>query len=89
MQRSSIENVAIEDVAIEDVAIEEKLDLYEAIDRLPEKHRIVIILKYFNEFKISEITEATGIPEGSVKAYLSRARGELKNFLKEDYRYAD
>ena len=28
-------------------------------------------------------------PEGSVKAYLSRARNELRRILKEDYIYAD
>ena len=28
-------------------------------------------------------------PEGSVKAYLSRAREELKRILKEDYLYAN
>ena len=28
-------------------------------------------------------------PEGSVKAYLSRAREELKEILKEDYIYAN
>lgn len=28
-------------------------------------------------------------PEGTIKAYLSRARKELKELLKEDYFYAD
>ena len=28
-------------------------------------------------------------PAGTVKAYLSRARGELKRMLKEDYFYED
>lgn len=71
------------------ISPEEKWDLYEAIDQLPEKYRSVIILKYFEDMKISEISYAMEIPEGSVKAYLSRAREELRRYLKEDYRYAN
>lgn len=69
------------------VTSEERMDLKDAIDRLPDKYRTVIILKYFDEMKISEIAYIMRIPEGSVKAYLNRARAELRNFLKEDYLY--
>ena len=70
------------------VSSEEKWDLYDAIDVLPERYRTVIILKYFSDMTIREISYATNIPEGSVKAYLNRARGELRHCLKEDYLYA-
>ncbi len=70
------------------ISAEEKWDLYDAIDVLPERYRTVIILKYFSDMTISEIAYAMNIPEGSVKAYLSRARGELRHCLKEDYLYA-
>lgn len=69
------------------VTSEERMDLKDAIDRLPDKHRMVIILKYFDEMKVSDIAYIMRIPEGSVKAYLNRARAELRNFLKEDYLY--
>mgnify|MGYP000441189104 CR=1 FL=1 len=52
---------------------EEKWDLYHAIDRLPERYRSVVIMKYFDDMKISEIARTLDIPEGTVKAYLSRA----------------
>jgi len=68
-------------------AVEEKWDLYEAIDRLSEKQRTVIILKYFDGLKIGEIAYAMSIPEGSVSAYLTRAKEELRHYLKEDYQY--
>ncbi|MDO5344295.1 MAG: sigma-70 family RNA polymerase sigma factor [Lachnospiraceae bacterium] len=74
---------------VKGISPEEKWDLYEAIDQLPDKYRSVIILKYFEEMKISEISYAMEIPEGSVKAYLSRAKEELRNYLKEDYQYAN
>lgn len=69
-------------------SVEEKWDLYEAIDVLPEKYKTVIILKYYHDMKIQEIACAMDIPEGSVKAYLTRAKQELRQHLKEDYRYA-
>lgn len=67
------------------LAPEMRLDLYQAIDRLPTQYRSVVILKYFQDMKISEIAEVLEIPEGSAKAYLSRARAQLKNYLKEGY----
>ncbi|WP_235715917.1 sigma-70 family RNA polymerase sigma factor [Acetivibrio cellulolyticus] len=72
---------------LESSPIEEKLDLYQAIDFLPDNYRSVIVLKYFSDLKISQISYIMGIPEGSVKSYLNRARQELKNYLKEDYIY--
>ena len=71
-----------------DRAADEKMDLYNAIQRLPEQYRSVVILKYFNDMKLSEIAETLQIPEGSVSAYLFRAKQELRNILKEGYRYA-
>lgn len=71
-----------------DASCEEKLDLYKAIDKLPENYRTVIILKYFNDLKISEVAYTMDIPEGSVKSYLARAKQELRLNLEEDYVYA-
>lgn len=68
--------------------LEEKLDLYDAIDNLPQLYKTIIILKYFNDLKINEISSLTNLPEGSVKAYLYRAKQELKQYLEEDYIYA-
>ncbi len=73
----------------EEISLEEKYDINTAVTRLSEKYRTVIILKYFNEFSVKEIADIMGAPEGSVKAYLSRARDELRRILKEDYIYAD
>ena len=59
-----------------------------AIQELPDKYRTVIILKYFSEFSVKEIAYTMNSPEGTIKAYLSRARDELKKILKEDYMHA-
>lgn len=68
--------------------LEEKMDLCDAIQKLPEQYQSVVILRYFNDMKLSEIAEILQMPEGSVSAYLFRAKQELKNILKEGYRYA-
>lgn len=65
------------------VSKEERMDLYQAINNLSERYRDIVVLKYFNELKISEIAYVLDLPEGSVKAYLSRARTELKQLLEE------
>lgn len=67
------------------VSIEEKLDLYKAIDLLKPKYRTVIILKYFNDIKIEEISEILDLPVNTIKVQLKRARESLSNILKEDY----
>lgn len=75
--------------------IEEKVDLYDAIDSLKEHYKTVVILFYFQELKIREIAQIMDIPEGSVKAYLYRAKKQLREWLegnedeyKEERRYA-
>lgn len=67
----------------EGISIEEKWDLYSAINFLPEHYRMVIILKYFNELKLSEIANILHLPEGTVSAYLTRAKQSLREYLKE------
>lgn len=76
-------------VPVDTVSREEKMDLHQAIDLLPDKYKTVIVLKYFDELKISEIAYVMDMPEGSVKVYLSRARRELRKLLKEEYLYED
>lgn len=49
--------------------------------QLPEKYRTVLTLYHLNEFSGPEIEEITGMPEGTVKSYLFRARKLLKEKL--------
>ena len=76
-----------EETAYEEPGItaEERMDLYEAIRRLPEKYRTVVILSYFDGLKQEEIAFVMGIPRGSVSAYLTREKQELRKYLKEGY----
>ncbi|WP_066895448.1 RNA polymerase sigma factor [Clostridium nigeriense] len=55
----------------------EDFDLKVAVDSLPEDLRLVITLFYFEDLKISEISEVLRIPEGTVKSRLSRAKSKI------------
>jgi len=55
----------------------ENLDLKIAVDSLAEELRLVITLFYFEDLKVSEISEIVGIPEGTVKSRLSRAKDKI------------
>ena len=54
----------------------------QAIDTLPEKYRIVIILRHKEDRAYEEIAEILEIPLGTVKARIFRAREMLKRKLK-------
>ena len=60
--------------------------LQNAICLLNEKERHCITLFYLEEMSIKEIQKITGYPAGSIKAYLSRGRNNLKKILKSDER---
>ena len=53
-----------------------------AIDRLPEKYRKLVELRYFKELSYEEVAQELQIPLGTVKAQLFRARELLNQELK-------
>ncbi|WP_338912631.1 sigma-70 family RNA polymerase sigma factor [Clostridium perfringens] len=68
-----------------EISTEEKLDLYNAIDLLNDNYKTVIIMMYFNDIKIKDISKVMEIPENTVKTYLRRAKQALGEVLKEGY----
>ncbi|UOQ43742.1 sigma-70 family RNA polymerase sigma factor [Halobacillus salinarum] len=65
----------------ESIEVEEKIDLISAITTLDYHYRTVIILFYFHDQSIQSISEIMDKPEGTIKTYLHRAKGELKKVL--------
>ncbi len=57
---------------------EEFLALHEHLSQLSLKYQEVIALRFFEEKRISEISEILGKPEGTVKSLLHRALKELR-----------
>lgn len=60
---------------------EAKKILLQLIEKLPVQYRTVLTLFHLEEFSYKEVEEITGMPEGTIKSYLSRARKLLKDKL--------
>ena len=56
-------------------------ELHKAIQRLPEKQRLVFNMRYFDEMKYEEIAEITGTSEGALKASYHHAYNKIKDAL--------
>ena len=63
---------------IEDCDKEAILDLYKAVDRLDEKYKTTVILKYFQDMTITQVAEIMEVPIGTAKTYLHKALKELR-----------
>ena len=57
--------------------------LQQAIDALPDRHRVVIILHYLEGLSLKEIAYVTGVPEVTVKSRLHYARASLRKIILE------
>lgn len=60
---------------------EEDRRLYDAIGRLSAEHRDVLLLKDIEGLKYEEIAEVLGVPIGTIRSRLHRARLELRDLL--------
>lgn len=56
------------------------------IDQLPINYKTVLTLFYLDGFSYPEIVEVTGMPEGTVKNYIHRARLKLKKIVEDSSR---
>jgi RNA polymerase sigma-70 factor (ECF subfamily) len=62
---------------------ERRARLQAAIEALPAKYRLVVTLYYLQEQSYREIAATLGLPVGTVKTHLYRARERLKRTLAE------
>ena len=67
----------------EAITQEARDDVQRLIMRLPEKYRAPLVLRYFEELSCAEIAEVLGMPEGTVKTQIHRARKSLEKLLAE------
>jgi RNA polymerase sigma-70 factor (ECF subfamily) len=56
--------------------------LWAAIDALPDKLRVVIVLSNIDEHDVAEVARLLDLPEGTVKSRLFLARRRLREYLK-------
>lgn len=57
-----------------DIKNEEYEQLLEIIGQLPEKYRIVLSLRYFNDYSEKDVAKILNIPVGTVKSRLNKAK---------------
>ncbi|HEX3866994.1 MAG TPA: sigma-70 family RNA polymerase sigma factor [Gemmatimonadaceae bacterium] len=64
--------------------VAEAIDVRVALARLPRRQREVVVLFYFLDYPVETIARDLGIPSGTAKAALYRARIALADLLGED-----
>lgn len=82
------QNKSIEEVY--DVSTFDKyfnVDLYNAVMSLNKKERLCVILFYYDDLTISDISKITGVKESTVKSLLKRSRNKLKLMLGDEWIY--
>ena len=60
----------------------EEYHLEEAIAALPESHRQVILLRFYEQLSCQDVANRLGLPLGTVTKTLSRAYAQLRQILK-------
>ena len=87
-KKAAIETVPVDSKQVLDMPSGDEPDrsfryqqLYQALEQLQEKEKVVIVLYYFEDLSIKEIASILQIPVGTVKYHLSNGRNHLRNFL--------
>ncbi|MBR5596696.1 MAG: sigma-70 family RNA polymerase sigma factor [Lachnospiraceae bacterium] len=71
---------------VETLGFEEEthLDLFLAVMNLDKKYRVPLMLFYYEGYSTTEISSLLDIPEKTVSTRLFRAKGKLRDYLKEE-----
>ena len=75
------------DELIEDAVLMEERSrmLHQAIDRLPERQRQAVRMKYFRNMSAADIAAELGTTAGNVRVILNRSMDKLKEYLADYY----
>ena len=66
---------------MQSVSMEDAVTLWSAVETLSGDLRAVVVLFYYEDMSIKEISGITGVSQGAVKTRLSRARAKLRSML--------
>ncbi len=92
IEQSTFEDLQLKDSLVSDIPGPEKVAetnaqkqaIKEAMDKMSDNNRLVIILRDFMGLSYDEISDTMKIPVGTVKSRISRARNELRELLCTD-----
>jgi RNA polymerase sigma-70 factor (ECF subfamily) len=60
---------------------DKEAEVWKALNQLDEPFRIVVVLRYFHELSIAEISEILSVNEGTIHSRLHTARARLRSAL--------
>lgn len=80
----SIDEKHMKDMISHSSNTEEIMDLHEALKNLDTKYKTIVILKYFEDLTLKDISNFLNLPLSTVKSQLYRGLKKLKIALKED-----
>ena len=70
--------------AVKDIFLSSKTDKPpQGVLRLPPKYRVILYLRYYEDFTTGEIARLLQIPQGTAAARLSRGRGQLEKLMRK------
>lgn len=62
---------------------ESQLDVWRAIAALDDRHREIIILRYYHELKLEEIAKVIGVSERTIRTQLHNAHERMRSLMTE------
>lgn len=70
-------------------AVELEVIIQEGLQQLGAEHREIVVLRDIENLSYIEISEITGLAEGTVKSRLFRARVALKHYVQAHYEFEE
>lgn len=80
-RQTRLEDYHTQALRVEQDHLDLKQILNEALEKLPEIQKTVVLLRDYEGYSYEEIGEVTGLNESQVKVYIFRARMFLKNYI--------
>lgn len=77
------EKMQIEEETYYDIYSSES-ELENVLTQLEENLRLVVVLYYYDDLSVADISKILNIPEGTVKSRLSRARDKIYKIIRKE-----
>ena len=84
IQRKQKHSFPVQEVHEEDAPPEHSRDLQWAVDALPQRLRVVVVMHYLDGYAVDEIAKILRSPRGTICSHLAKARGMLRDLLEEE-----